>query len=323
MFLGWLFCNTVALLCSQYNKRAILFSRDAIFGYFAVGNSNMEFVAIDVETANPDLSSICQIGIASFKNGVIVDEFETYVNPEDYFNIMNMSIHGIDEYTVRNAPKLPEIADRIYKYLAEPITVSHTYFDRAAIHQSFNKYGMIPLTCTWLDSARVARRTWEEFSQSGYGLYNLCSYLGYEFKHHDALEDAKAAGYILISAIERTGIDVQSWLKRVKQPIGPLRQSMNREADPEGLLFGEVLVFTGALHMLRHEAADLAVKIGCQVESGVNKNTTLLVVGDQDIKRLAGQEKSLKHRKAESLISAGQSIRILRETDFIELANLP
>ena len=321
----------------------------------------MEFITIDVETANPDLSSICQIGIALFKNGSIVDEWKSYVNPEDYFNVLNTAIHGIDESTVQNSPKLPEIADRICEYLAEHVTVSHTYFDRAAIHQAFNKYEIIPPNCRWLDSAGVARRTWEEFSRNGYGLYNLCSYLGYEFKHHDALEDAKAAGYILISAIERTGIDVESWLKRVKQPINLSSQSVpptqpepvaeqpaaaaerpRRErkgkpaalstplqelkqiaqANPDGPLYGEVLVFTGALDILRREAADMAAKIGCQVESGVNKNTTLLVVGDQDVRRLAGHEKSLKHRKAEKLISEGQSIRILRETDFKELANL-
>jgi DNA polymerase-3 subunit epsilon len=63
----------------------------------------------------------------------------------------------------------------------------------------------------------------------------------------------------------------------------------------------------------------LAAKIGCRVEDGVNKQTSLLVVGDQDIKKLAGHEKSSKHRKAEALILAGQSIRILRETDFKEL----
>ena len=55
---------------------------------------------------------------------------------------------------------------------------------------------------TALDSARVARRTWENLAWKGYGLYNVCQYLGYEFAHHDALEDAKAAGHILINAIK-------------------------------------------------------------------------------------------------------------------------
>jgi DNA polymerase III subunit epsilon len=83
-----------------------------------------------------------------------------------------------------------------------------------------------------------------------------------------------------------------------------------------------VLVFTGALTMPRREAANLAASIGCEVAPGVTKHTTILVVGDQDVLRLAGHEKSRKHRKAEELIGKGQTIRILRETDFHELVKL-
>jgi DNA polymerase-3 subunit epsilon len=32
----------------------------------------MDFVAIDVETANPDMASICQVGLAAFSNGAVV-----------------------------------------------------------------------------------------------------------------------------------------------------------------------------------------------------------------------------------------------------------
>ena len=75
-------------------------------------------------------------------------------------------------------------------------------------------------------------------------------------------------------------------------------------------------MFTGALAIPRREAADVAAEAGCVVADGVTKATTLLVVGDQDIRVLAGQEKSAKHRKAESLIAKGQAIRILGESDF-------
>ena len=56
--------------------------------------------------------------------------------------------------------------------------------------------------------------------------------------------------------------------------------------------------------------------MGCQVAPSVTKKTTILVVGDQDISKLAGHEKSIKHRKAELLVAEGYSIRIIRETDF-------
>ncbi len=83
-----------------------------------------------------------------------------------------------------------------------------------------------------------------------------------------------------------------------------------------------MLVFTGALHIPREQAADIAANLGCQVAANVSKSTTLLVVGDQDIARLAGHNKSSKHRKAEEMIASGTPIRILRETDFQQLASL-
>jgi DNA polymerase-3 subunit epsilon len=166
---------------------------------------------------------------------------------------------------------------------------------------------------------------WEECAWSGYGLTEVCKKIGYEFRCHDALEDAKASGQVLLAAIAASGMDINAWLRRVRQPIDPATSSkgsaVNREGNPEGELYGEVIVFTGALEIPRSEAADLAARIGCSVDSGVTKKTTLLVVGDQDVSRLAGKEKSSKHLKAEQLITQGQSIRILRESDFKELVN--
>jgi len=283
----------------------------------------MEFVALDFETANADMASICQIGIVHYKDGLVKEEWKTYVDPEDFFDGMNISIHGIDESKVKGAPTFTEIANRIYNYLDGKIAVSHTHFDRVAIKQACTKYNIRVPTCTWLDSARVTRRTWEQFAYNGYGLVNVCDSLGYQFNNHDALEDAKAAAHILLSAINKTGIDLDAWLKCVEQPLNPLESSYNisREGNPEGFLYGEVLVFTGALDIPRRNAADMAANIGCSIVDGVTKNTTILVVGDQAVKKLAGHEKSSKHRKAEGLIQNGQKLRILRESDFKELVS--
>lgn len=282
----------------------------------------MEFVALDFETANADVSSICQIGIANFKEGLLQEEWKTYIDPEDFFDEMNISIHGIDESTVKGAPTLPGVANHIYNYIDGRIAVCHTHFDRVAIQQACLKYDLRMPTCTWLDSARVTRRTWEQFAWKGYGLANVCAILGYQFTHHDALEDAKAAAHIVLAAMEKTGIDIHGWLSRVEKPIDPSSYDISREGNPEGFFHGEVLVFTGALDIPRREAADMAAKIGCTVADGVTKNTTILVVGDQDVKKLAGHEKSSKHRKAELLIQKGQELRIIRESDFKELVNL-
>ncbi len=282
----------------------------------------MDFVAIDVETANADMSSICQIGLVYFKEGVLCEEWKSYVDPEDFFDGINISIHGIDESKVKGAPQLPEIANTLYRFLDDKITVCHTHFDRVSIRKAFNKYGIRHPENIWLDSARVARRTWEEFAWRGYGLRQICEKLEYKFKHHDALEDAKAAGYIMLTAMQQSCLNLEGWLKRVNQPISGQAVKQKCDVNPEGCLYGEVIVFTGVLELRRAEVADMAAKIGCQVESGVTKRTTILVVGNQDIKKLIGHEKSSKHRKAEALILNGQQIKILGESDFKELINL-
>ena len=109
----------------------------------------MSFVAVDVETANADFSSICQIGIAVYSNYELSEEWKTYIDPEDYFSPINIAIHGIDEEIVKNAPKLDEVHGKLMYYFSESIVVCHTHFDRVAIEQAFNKYRPSPpiLTC--------------------------------------------------------------------------------------------------------------------------------------------------------------------------------
>ena len=290
-------------------------SRQAFWGWVSV-----DFVAIDVETANADMASICQIGIAGFANGQIVEEWKSYIDPEDYFDGINISIHGITKEIVAGAPVFSAVNRELRNALEGNIVVTHTAFDRLALSQAAWKSRAAPLNCTWLDSACVVRRAWPEYSRSGYGLRNMCNVIGYKFKHHDALEDAKASGQVLLAAVARTGLALEAWLVRVKQPINPtLTDRIERAGDPDGPLAGEVLVFTGALSLPRRMAADLAASAGCEVDASLTKHTTILVVGDQDVQRLNGHEKSAKHRKAEDLIRQGQPLRILRESDFREL----
>lgn len=283
----------------------------------------MKFVAIDVETANADMASICAVGAAVFEHGQLSSEWYSLVDPDDYFDPVNVSIHGIDERMVLGAPAYKDVLVTIEQLLRDATVVTHTHFDRVAMHQAAHRWAIEPPRCTWLDSARVARRTWVECARSGYGLADVCSRIGYEFQHHNALEDAKAAGHVLLAAMVETGLDLEGVLRRVRQPIDPSSASsgsaVRRDGNPDGPLFGEVVVFTGALEIPRREAADLAAAVGCEVAQGVTKTTTLLVVGDMDVTRLAGHEKSSKHRKAEELITKGFPIRIIRETDFREL----
>jgi DNA polymerase III subunit epsilon len=177
------------------------------------------FIAIDVETANADRSSICQIGAVRVENGVVTDTFATLVDPETYFDPWNIQIHGVTAAMVRGQPSFPRVAGGLSDFVASAVVASHTAFDRLAVERVHSKYNIVPPDWCWLDTARVARRAWKEFAGSGYGLAEVAAYCGIEFRHHDALEDAKAAGLVLVRAMLDTGLDVTAWVQRAQQPI--------------------------------------------------------------------------------------------------------
>lgn len=194
----------------------------------------MRFVAIDVETANARMRSICQIGVVVFEDGRETASDVALIDPEEEFDAINVAIHGIDEARVAGAKRF--------------------------------------------------------------------------------------TGQILLRAIDHSGINVDQWLSRVKLSLsGHPKGREHRNGDGDGPLVGETLVFTGSLSVPRREAADLAHRAGGAVDPGVTKETTILVVGDQDLLRTGGKPKSTKHLKAESLNSKGQTIRFLAESDFMAL----
>ncbi len=282
----------------------------------------MRFTAIDVETANPDYSSICQIGLALFEDGKVTKTFSCLVNPEDYFDPWNVSCHGIEEDDVIDAKTFPDILPIINEFVGDTIVVHHTAFDKVAITRASEKYGLGLPQFAWLDSARVARRAWEKFACSGYRLSNICMEFNVKYKAHDALEDAIAAGKILTKAIKDTGISLDDWTIRSLKPINPSARIIKFSGNPAGTLFGENVVFTGTLSMPRREIAKIAADAGCNVSDGVNKNTTILVLGMQDIKRLAGNDRSAKYRKVLALIEKGADIKIISEDDLVAMISL-
>lgn len=95
------------------------------------------------------------------------------------------------------------------------------------------------------------------------------------------------------------------------KPIGRALTSGGNRRQYRG-----VVVFTGTLSMRRDRAAAAASAAGWEVAANVSGLTTLLVVGVQDISKLADSAESTKQRKAESLIAEGYKIRIIDECEF-------
>ena len=171
----------------------------------------MNYLVLDLETANGDCASICQVGIVSVEDGLVAGTASYLVDPEAAFDPWNVRIHGIGPERVAGQPTWPELFATVAPLLAGQIVVTHGPFDRVAITRACERYGLEAASARWLDNQRVVRRTWPVFAKNGYGLGNLARHFGIPLRHHDALEDAIATEKVFRLALRETGLTAAAW----------------------------------------------------------------------------------------------------------------
>ena len=174
----------------------------------------MRFYSLDVETANPDQSTICQIGVGIWDDGILVDTWKSYIDPQDYFHWRFIEIHGITPKMVKRKPTFPKVYPILRQMFENNIVVHHSPFDRIAFRKVFDRYGLDHFDVKWLDSVQVAKNTWNNLD-GGYNLANLAYHLDIEFQHHDALEDAVACGMVVVEACKKNSTEIGKWFNMI------------------------------------------------------------------------------------------------------------
>lgn len=158
------------------------------------------FFALDVETANNDRGSICQVGVACVRPDNSIETWVTYVDPQVDRWIFTY-LHGINADTVQGAPTFPEVLAVLRDGLSGATVYQHSGFDRSAVAAACGNFGLPIPAWEWRDSVHVARGAWPELrSNGGHSLASLKQHLGLVFDHHDAGEDARAAAEVVLRA---------------------------------------------------------------------------------------------------------------------------
>lgn len=304
----------------------------------------MNFVTIDFETANAEYNSACQIGLVEVSNGIIVDTYKSYICPPSLdFSPYNIDVHGITPEMVSDAPKFNEIWNDIKKYFKRnTIVIAHNAtFDMSVLKSCLDEYDIkVPdfkYICS-MDLSSVLR------GECGKSLKSIADYFGYGFTHHDALDDAKACAFIVVSILDYCNIQSLSYFwqnqtflninysSSIKVPT--VRNSFKKwnkvnvtEIKPEVVdfdnchaFYGKNIVFTGELKNLsRKDAMQAAINTGASLRTAVSKTTDFLIVGIQD-KRIVGPDGlSTKQRKAYEMSSDGHHIQVLNESEFMRI----
>ena len=164
----------------------------------------MDFVALDFETANSRADSACQLALVVVRGGEIVDEHCWLMRPPRlYFSPRNISIHGIRPDHVERAPTMQQLWTQLAPLLDGQVLVAHNAgFDIGVLVASLAAFDIACPTLEFSCTRAIARRAWP--GRPRYGLKPLGNWLGIEFKHHDALEDARCCAQIAMAATGST-----------------------------------------------------------------------------------------------------------------------
>lgn len=165
-----------------------------------INNMPGSFVAIDFETATGQRNSACSVGIVTFKNGKITEEFHTLIQPpyNEYF-WRNTEVHGITDYDTRNAGSFDIVFPEIYKRLKEKTIVAHNEsFDRSVLKQSMELYGIDASDLNLQEKWECTMKTYKAKGFKPANLAACCDVMDIELQHHEALSDARACGRLFL-----------------------------------------------------------------------------------------------------------------------------
>lgn len=165
----------------------------------------IDFTAIDVETANSKPGAICAVGLSRVRNGQIVLSTSWLVDPPGgrIFEAGNVRTHGIEEHDMHKAITWDEALTRMKDFIKGDLIAHHSAFDiRALVHACQLSGLQVPLL-TSIDTLVLAKAL---LPNQKHGLQDVSASLGVPpFQHHDAQADAVACAGILIKLAERLG----------------------------------------------------------------------------------------------------------------------
>jgi len=165
-----------------------------------------DLVVFDLETTGLSAATerIIEIGAARIRNGEVVEEFDTFVDPERTIPAEITALTGISDAMVAGAPKEAEALEQFYAFCGgdDAVLIAHnasfdTTFLKAAAKRCGKAYRF-----TSIDTLVMARSLYRELSSHKLG--KLAEYLKLPaFSAHRANEDARELAYIFQKMLEK------------------------------------------------------------------------------------------------------------------------
>lgn len=168
----------------------------------------LNVVGFDVETANADIGSICQIGVVRIVDGVEVAAESWLCRPPagiDHFQPGNVAVHGITAEDVADQPTFAERLPQLLEFIGDlPVVAHNAQFDAIATLRACLASDLAVPPLTYGCSLALSRAA--QLGLSSHRLPVVAQALGVDLvHHHDATSDARAAAMIIVELARRAG----------------------------------------------------------------------------------------------------------------------
>ncbi len=151
------------------------------------------YCVLDLETTgfSATTEKITEVGIMKVKNGEVIDEFSTFVNPEKHIPERVTEVTNITDEMVKDAGTIKEIFPKILEFLGddkETVIVAHNAnFDVGFLKQNAKSLGY-DFDYTYLDTLSLAKDLFPDYKK--YKLGKIAENLGIKVEvAHRALDD--------------------------------------------------------------------------------------------------------------------------------------
>lgn len=206
--------NTVEKINKDDEKIKMIYGVEAYFvndsGSLISGccdySADDEIIVFDLETTGLSAASerITEIGAVKLKNREVVQEFQTFVNPERPISEEITRITGITDEMVEDAPHEKEAIESFIKFAGKGVLVAHNAgFDTSFISAACERRG-IEYKFGFVDTLVLCRAALPHLKSHKLDAVAKEYKLG-EFNHHRAIDDAKMLSKIFLKLLSNAG----------------------------------------------------------------------------------------------------------------------
>ena len=161
------------------------------------------FCVFDIETTglNKKYEKITEIAVCKVKDGKIMDEFTTFVNPEKHIPDEVQKLTHITDDMVKDSPTIEEVLPQFIEFTKDSILVAHNSSFDVGFMAHFAAEQKLEFSPYVIDTLTIARENYT--SVENHKLGTLAEFLGVELEGaHRAINDTRATAKVFIKMIE-------------------------------------------------------------------------------------------------------------------------